>query len=56
VAGRWFSLGTTDSSTNKTDRHDITEKLLKVAIKTKFEDKNLKMIRISLLKLSKFVL
>jgi hypothetical protein len=29
----WFSLGTTVSSTNKTDRHDITEILLKVALK-----------------------
>jgi hypothetical protein len=25
VAGRWFSPGTPVSSTNKTDRHDITE-------------------------------
>jgi len=25
VAGWWFSLGTLVSSTNKTDRHDITE-------------------------------
>ena len=28
AAGRWFSLGTSVSSTNKTDRHDITEILL----------------------------
>jgi hypothetical protein len=28
----WFSLGTPVSSTNKTDRHDITEILLKVAL------------------------
>jgi hypothetical protein len=27
-----FSLGTPVSSTNKTDRHDITEILLKVAL------------------------
>ena len=34
MTGRWFSLGTLDlvSSTNKTDRHDITEILLKVAL------------------------
>jgi hypothetical protein len=32
--GRWFSLGTLVSSTNKTDRHDITEMLLKVALNT----------------------
>jgi hypothetical protein len=32
--GQWFSLVTPISSTNKTDRHDITEKLLKVALST----------------------
>jgi hypothetical protein len=31
VTGRWFSPV---SSTNKTDRHDITEILLKVALNT----------------------
>jgi hypothetical protein len=31
VTGRWFSLGIPVSSTNKTDRHDITEILLRVA-------------------------
>jgi hypothetical protein len=31
-AGQCFSPGTPFSSTNKTDRHDITEILLKVAI------------------------
>jgi hypothetical protein len=30
--GTWFSAGTLVSSTNKTDRHDITEMLLKVAL------------------------
>ena len=30
--GRWFSLGSGVSSTNKTDRHDIAEILLKVAL------------------------
>ena len=34
VTGRWFSPGTPVSSTNKTDRHDITEILLKVALNT----------------------
>ena len=34
AAGRWFSLGTPVSYTNKTDRHDITEILLKVALNT----------------------
>jgi hypothetical protein len=31
---RWFSPGTPVSSTNKIDRHDITEILLKVALNT----------------------
>ena len=30
----WFSTGTPFSSTNKTDRHNITEILLKVALNT----------------------
>jgi hypothetical protein len=30
--GCWFSLGTPVSSTNKIHCHDITEKLLKVAL------------------------
>ena len=32
ATGRWFSPGTPVSFTNKTDRHDITEVLLKVAL------------------------
>ena len=32
--GRWFSPGTPVSSTNKIDRHEITEILLKVALNT----------------------
>ena len=32
--GRWFSTGTAISPTNKTDRHDIAEILLKVALNT----------------------
>ena len=32
ATGRWFPRGTSVSSTNKTDRHDITEILLKVAL------------------------
>ena len=35
--GRWFSPDTPISSTNKTDRHDITEILLEVALNTKQE-------------------
>jgi hypothetical protein len=31
--GRWFSPGTSASSTTKTGRHDIAELLLKVALK-----------------------
>jgi len=34
ATGRWFSPGTSVSSTNKTDHHDITEILLKVALNT----------------------
>jgi len=34
VAGQWFSMGTPVSSTNKTNHHDITEILLKVALNT----------------------
>ena len=34
MAGLWFSPGTLVSSTNKTDRHDITEMLLKVVLNT----------------------
>ena len=33
--GRWFSPGTPASSATKTDRHDIAEILLKVALNTK---------------------
>jgi hypothetical protein len=33
--GRWFSPGTTASSTTKSGRHDIAEILLKVALNTK---------------------
>jgi hypothetical protein len=33
-AVRWFYPGTPVSFINKTDRHDITEILLKVALKT----------------------
>ena len=34
AAGLWFSPGTLVFSTNKTDRHNITEILLKVALNT----------------------
>ncbi len=34
MADLWFSLGTSVSNTNKTDCHDITEILLKVALNT----------------------
>ena len=34
AAGLWFSLGPPVSATNKTDRHDIAEILLKVALST----------------------
>ena len=34
IACRWLSLGTPVSCSNKTDRHDIAELLLKVALNT----------------------
>jgi hypothetical protein len=34
ATSRWFSSGSLFSSTNKSDRHDITEILLKVALNT----------------------
>ena len=34
VTGRWFSTGFLVFSINKTDHHDITEKLLKVVLNT----------------------
>ena len=34
MADQWFSLGTPVFFTNKTDRHDISEILLKVALNT----------------------
>jgi hypothetical protein len=34
VAGQWFSPGPSVSSISKTDHHDITEILLKVALNT----------------------
>jgi hypothetical protein len=34
AAGRWFSLGSPVSSTNKSDRQDVTAILLKVAFNT----------------------
>jgi len=38
--GRWFSPGTPASSTTKTDRHDIAEILLKVALKHQKSNQN----------------
>ena len=40
VHGRWFSPGTLASSTTKTDRHEIAEILLKVALNTKHQIKS----------------
>jgi hypothetical protein len=39
--GRWFSPGTTASSTTKTGRRDIAEILLKMALNTKYQSINL---------------
>jgi hypothetical protein len=38
--GQWFSSGTPCSSTTKTGRHDITETLLKVALKYQSSNSN----------------
>jgi hypothetical protein len=38
--GRWFSPGTSTSSTTKTGLHDIAEILLKVALNTKNQIKS----------------
>ena len=42
ATGRWFSPGPPVSSTNKTDRHDITEIMLKVALNTTKQTNNLR--------------
>ena len=34
ATGQWFSMGTPVCPTNKTDRHDITEILLKMTLNT----------------------
>jgi len=34
ATGQWFSLGSSVSSNNKTDHHDITDIVLKVALST----------------------
>ena len=44
ATGQWFSPSTPVSSTNKTDRHNITEILLKVTLNTINQKSNLTMI------------
>jgi len=50
ATGQWFSPGLTVSFTNKTDRHGITEILLKVALKSssKQTTKKLEVLRVRL--------
>jgi hypothetical protein len=43
--GRWFSQGTSASSTTKTGRHDIAEILLKVALNTKNQINQIKQFK-----------
>jgi hypothetical protein len=43
VHGRWFSPGTPASSATKTDRHDLAEILLKVALNTKNQIKSIQL-------------
>ena len=45
MTGQWFSPGTPVSSTNKTDRNDITEILLKVALNTTNQTKPMALIQ-----------
>ena len=42
ATGQWFSPGTLASSINKTDRHDITEISLEVALNTINQTKPIK--------------
>jgi len=44
AAGRYFSPGTPVSSTNETNRHDITEILLKMSLNTKTLTLTLKLL------------
>jgi hypothetical protein len=44
-ARQWFSQGTPVSSTNKTDRHDIAEIFLKVALNTLTPNSRLQIYR-----------
>jgi hypothetical protein len=56
VTGRWFSPGPPVSYTNKTDHHDITEILLKVALNTiKQTNKHNDMLQIDLRKNKAFI-
>jgi hypothetical protein len=43
--GQWFSPGTPASSTTKTGRHDIAERLLKVALKHQKSNKSINRIK-----------
>jgi hypothetical protein len=49
VVGRWFSPSTSISPTNKTDHHDITEILLKMALNTLILTSNPLNIQLNLL-------
>jgi hypothetical protein len=47
--GRWFSPGSPASSTTKTDRHDIAEILMKVALNTINQMKSLSWIGVGVI-------
>ena len=49
VTGRWFSPGTPVSPTNKTDRHDVTQILLKVVLNTITQTQNLTILQVFLI-------
>ena len=52
VTGQWYSPGTLVSSINKTDRHDIAEILLKVALNTIILTHNMYITHLCLLRMS----
>jgi hypothetical protein len=59
TTGRWFSPGTPVSSTNKTDRHNVTEILLKVELNTmnhKTKQKVRKLLSFLIMYLDRFII
>jgi len=55
ATGRWFYPGTSVSSTNKTDRHDVDELLFKVACWTHFKKTCLLLIAFIFIKYLRYI-